>query len=160
MAGKRIIVNSINCSMNSANQGKTPGFQVNGYKEPTNSDDEGKIGFIISGVKILIFQQMKSVGVRTRLKWIPKGFEIREEEHPLNDVIIDTQRTNNILFVSKEDNSMVVMQGEPITDEKGFLGQIINIRWDGNEIFINPPKGHLLHCVLDPRNHRIDCLVK
>lgn len=160
MAGKRIIVNSIHCSMSSNNQEKTPGFQVNGYKGLVNSEDEAKIGFIISGVKILIFQQMKRVGVRTRLKWIPKGFEIREEVHPLTDMIVDTQKSNNILFVSKEDNSMVIMQGEPITDEKGFVGQIINIRWDGNDVFINPPKGNLLHCVLDPRNHRVECLVK
>ncbi|MHA2347301.1 MAG: hypothetical protein ACXACP_11335, partial [Candidatus Hodarchaeales archaeon] len=75
-------------------------------------------------------------------------------------VIIDPQRTNNSLVVSKEDNSMVVMQGEPITEEKGFLGQIINIRWDGSDVSIDPPKGTLLHCVLDSRNHRVDCLVK
>ncbi|MHA2175043.1 MAG: hypothetical protein ACXABI_09460 [Candidatus Hodarchaeales archaeon] len=160
MAGKRIVVYYIHCSINPANQEKAPGFQVIGYKNPNNSEIDAKIGFIISGVKILIFQQMKRVGVRTRMKWIPKGFEIREEVHPLNGVIIDPQRTNNILFVSKEDNSMVVMQGEPITEEKGFLGQIINIRWDGSDVSIDPPKGTLLHCVLDSRNHRVDCLVK
>ncbi len=160
MAGKRIIVYSIHCSISPDNQNKAPGFQVTGYKNHNDSGNDQKIGFIISGVKILIFQQMKRVGVRTRLKWIPKGFEIREEVHPLNDVIIDPQRTNNILFVSKEDNSMVVMQGEPITVEKGFLGQIISIQWDGNDVTIEPPKGTLLHCILDPRNHRVDCLVK
>ncbi len=160
MAGKRIIIKSIHCSLNPSNKEKSPGFQVTGYKEIETEDSTEKIGFIISGIRILIFQQLKNIGIRTRIKWISKGFEIREEVHPVSEVIVDPQRKNNILFVSKDDNSMVVMQGEPVVMENGFTGQIVNVKWEINEVTIFPHNRTVFHCVLDPRNSRIDCIVK
>ena len=62
--------------------------------------------------------------------------------------------------MSKEDNSMVVMQGEPILKDNGFVGQIINVNWKKNEVIIFPHNKTVFHCVLDPRNSRIDCIVK
>ncbi|MHA1976068.1 MAG: hypothetical protein ACW98F_03940 [Candidatus Hodarchaeales archaeon] len=160
MAGKRIIIKSIHCSLNPSTHEKSPGFQVTGYKELRTEEDPEKIGFIISGVRILIFQQMRNVGIRTRIKWISRGFEIREEVHPISEVVADPQRKNNILFVSKDDNSMVVMQGEPVVQDNGFTGQIINVNWQENEIIILPYNRATFHCVLDPKNSRIDCIVK
>ena len=159
MPGKRIVVQNIHCSLSSDNQDKSPGFQVTGYKELETDKNSEKIGFIISGIKVLIFQQMKSIGIRTRIKWIAKGFEIREEVHPLEG-IVDPERKNNILFVSKDDNSMVVMQGEPVLDDNGFIGQIVRVHWKGNEITVIPQGRNSFHCVLDPRNTRIDSIVK
>ena len=160
MSGKRIVVENIHCSLSSAHQDKSPGFQVTGYKEVEIEESDEKIGFIISGIKVLIFQQMKSTGVRTRIKWISNGFEIREEIHPIESVVVDPQTKNNILFVSKDDNSMVVMQGEPVLDGNGFIGQIVRVHWKGNEITIIPHKSNAFHCVLDPKNSRIDSIVK
>lgn len=159
MPGKRIVVQNIHCSLRSDNQDKSPGFQVTGYKELETDKNSEKIGFIISGIKVLIFQQMKSIGIRTRIKWIAKGFEIREEVHPLEG-IVDPERKNNILFVSKDDNSMVVMQGEPVLDDNGFIGQIVRVHWKRNEITVIPQRPNSFHCVLDPRNSRIDSIVK
>ncbi|MHA2290287.1 MAG: hypothetical protein ACXABG_15990 [Promethearchaeota archaeon] len=160
MAGKRIIIKSIHCSLNPSNQVKSRGFQVTGYKELGTEDSAEKIGFIISGIRIIIFNQIKNLGIRTRIKWISKGFEIREEVHSISDVVSDPQRKNNILFVSRDDNSMVVMQGEPILQDNGFIGQIINVSWKENEITILPHNKIHFHCELDPRNSRINCLVK
>ncbi len=160
MAGKRIIIKNIQCSLNPSNQEKSRGFQVTGYKELGTEDSTEKIGFIISGIKILIFKQIQNLGIRTRIKWISKGFEIREEVHPISDVVADPQRKNNILFVSKDNNSMVVMQGEPIIKDNGFTGQIINVSWKENEISIFPHSNILFHCELDPKNSRINCIVK
>ncbi|MHA2344775.1 MAG: hypothetical protein ACXADW_23215, partial [Candidatus Hodarchaeales archaeon] len=137
------------------------GFQVTGYKVLDSEEDPEKIGFIISGVKIMIFQQMKSSGVRTRIKWISKGFEIREEIFPLDGMIIDPQKKNKILFVSREDNSMVVMQGEPILEENTFVGQLIRVSWEINETTVVPLHSKAaFHCVLDSKNNRINVVVK
>jgi hypothetical protein len=126
-----------------------------------SEEDPEKIGFIISGVKIMIFQQMKSSGVRTRIKWISKGFEIREEIFPLDGMIIDPQKKNKILFVSREDNSMVVMQGEPILEENTFVGQLIRVSWEINETTVVPLHSKAaFHCVLDSKNNRINVVVK
>ncbi|PWI49720.1 hypothetical protein CEE45_00915 [Candidatus Heimdallarchaeota archaeon B3_Heim] len=160
MAGKKIIIKSIHCSLSPSNQEKSPGFQVTGYKELKTEDNAEKIGFIVSGIRILIFQQTKNLGIRTRMKWISKGFEIREEIHPISEVVADPQRKNNILFVSKEDNSMVVMQGEPVLKDHAFVGQIINVNWKETEITIFPHNKTIFHCVLDSRNSRINCIVK
>ena len=161
MAGKKIIVHKIHCSLNSLSQDKSPGFQVTGYKVLDSEEDPDKIGFIISGVKIIIFQQMKGSGVRTRIKWISKGFEIREEISPLDGMIVEPQKKNNILFVSREDNSMVVMQGEPVLEENSFVGQLIRVSWEINESLVVPlHKKAAFNCVLDPKNNRINVIVK
>ena len=140
---------------------KSPGFQVTGYKVLDSEEDSEKIGFIISGVKIMIFQQMKSSGVRTRIKWISKGFEIREEVFPLDGMIVEPQKKNKILFVSREDNSMVVMQGEPVLEENTFVGQLIRVSWEINESTVVPLHSKAaFHCVLDPKNNRINVIVK
>jgi hypothetical protein len=161
MAGKRITVNKIHCTLNPIDNGKSPGFQVIGYKALDSEENPEKIGFIISSVKIMIFQQMKNSGVRTRIKWISKGFEIREEISPLDGIIVEPQKKNNILFVSREDNSMVVMQGEPVLEENTFIGQIIRVKWEINESVIAPLQNKAaFHCVLDPKNNRINIIVK
>ena len=161
MAGKKITVHKIHCSLNPIDQEKSPGFQVTGYKVLDTEDDQEKIGFIISGVKIIIFQQIKGSGIRTRIKWISKGFEIREEISPLDGMIIDPEKKNNILFVSREDNSMVVMQGEPVLEENAFIGQLIRVKWEINESVVLPLHSKTaFHCVLDPKNNRINVMVK
>lgn len=161
MAGKKITVHKIHCSLNPLDMDKSPGFQVTGYKVLDSEEDPEKIGFIISGVKIMIFQQMKSSGVRTRIKWISKGFEIREEISPLDGMIVEPQKKNKILFVSREDNSMVVMQGEPVLEENTFVGQLIRVSWEINESMVVPSHSKAaFHCVLDTKNNRISVVVK
>lgn len=161
MPGKKITVQKIRCSLNPLAQDKSPGFQVTGYKILDSEEISEKIGFIISSVKIMIFQQMKNSGIRTRVKWISKGFEIREEIYPLDGMIIEPQQKNNILFVSREDNSMVVMQGEPVLEENTFIGQIIRVSWEINEIVVVPLQSKAaFYCVLDSKNNRISVIVK
>ena len=161
MPGKKITVHKIHCSLNPKTQDKSPGFQVTGYKTENIDDEPEKIGFIISSVKIIIFQHMKNSGVRTRIKWISKGFEIREEISPLNGAITDHQKKNNIIFVSKEDNSMVVMQGEPVLEENTFVGQLIRVNWEINESVVVPVQNKAsFNCILDPKNNRINVTVK
>ncbi|MFX0051971.1 MAG: hypothetical protein ACFFAJ_00655 [Candidatus Hodarchaeota archaeon] len=161
MSPKRIIVQWIICTRSTENAQKPAGFQVSGYKNSRTNQKIPKVGFILSGVKIIAFQQVVNMGIRTRIKWIPNGFEIREEIHPLDGVVVDLQRRNNVLFVSAEDNSMVVMQGEPAVQENGFIGQMIHVDWQTEDIKIVPlQKQSGFHCVLNPKNHRIDCLVK
>ena len=160
MPGKRIAVQKIHYSLNPLTLDKSPGFQVTGYKILDSEEDSEKIGFIISSVKIMIFQQMKNSGVRTRIKWISKGFEIREEISPLDGMIIEPQKKNNILFVSREDNSMVVMQGEPVLEENTFIGQTIRVSWEMDESIITPLQNRAaFYCVLDPKNNRINVTV-
>ena len=103
---------------------------------------------------------MKTPSIRTRIKWITTGFEIREEIHSLEGTAVDPQRKNNIIFVSEEDNSMVVMQGEPVLDGDGFIGQIVRVYWKEKEVTIFPHRRNSFHCVLDPRNNRIDSIVR
>ncbi|MHA1237229.1 MAG: hypothetical protein ACTSQ9_06185 [Candidatus Hodarchaeales archaeon] len=161
MPGKKITVHKIFCSLKPLSQDRLPGFQVTGYKVLDSEENSEKIGFIISNVKILIFQQMKNSGVRTRVKWISKGFEIREEISPLDGMIVEPQKKNNILFVSREDNSMVVMQGEPVLKENAFIGQLIQVNWDINETVIVPlQRKAAFYCVLDSKNNRINVIVK
>ena len=161
MPGKKITVHRIFCSLNPLAQDRSPGFQVTGYKVLDSEENSEKIGFIISNVKIMIFQQMKNSGIRTRIKWISKGFEIREEISPLDGMIVEPQKKNNILFVSREDNSMVVMQGEPILEENAFIGQLIKVNWDINETVIVPLQNKAaFYCVLDSKNNRINVIVK
>jgi hypothetical protein len=158
---KRIIVQRIVCTLSPEKAKGTSGFQVVGYKDFNQKKDAPKVGFIISGVRILAFQQVINVGIRTRVKWIPTGFEIREEIHPFEGVSGELQRQNNILFVGREDNSLVVMQGEPNIQDNSFNGQIINVSWQEDEVQIIPLQAQSgFHCVLNPKNKRIDCLVK
>lgn len=160
MSPKRIVIQVISCIRNPEDVEITTGFQVSGYKEYDHIEKNGKVGFIVSGVKILAFQQMVNIGIRTRIKWIPDGFEIREEIHPLNGVVVDLQRRNNVIFVG-EDNSAVVMQGEPTVVENEFQGQILSVRWDEYEVLISPhQKQSSFYCALNSRNNRIDCFVK
>jgi len=161
MPGKKIVVHKIHYSLNPLAQDKSPGFQVTGYKVLDSEENSEKVGFIVSSVKIMIFQQMKNSRVRTRIKWISKGFEIREEISPLDRMIVEPQKKNNILFVSREDNSMVVMQGEPVLKENSFIGQIIQVSWEINETVIVPlPRKAAFYCVLDSKNNRINVIVK
>ncbi|MHA2204092.1 MAG: hypothetical protein ACW991_10425 [Candidatus Hodarchaeales archaeon] len=161
MSPKSIIVQQILCVRITDDTRKTPGFQVSGLKDFGQDETTAKVGFIISGIRVVAFQQVVGMGIRTRVKWIPTGFEIREEIHPLNGVVVDLQRRNNVIFVNGKDNSAVVMQGEPAIQENGFDGQILQVKWQGNEIRITPlQKQSSFHCVLNPKNNRIDCLVK
>ena len=161
MSPKRIIVQQISCVRITDDTKETSGFQVSGLKESGRDKPAAKVGFILSGVKIVAFQQTVGMGIRTRIKWIPTGFEIREEIHPLDGVVVDLQRRNNVIFVNAEDNSVVVMQGEPTIQEYGFTGQILQLNWKDDEIQIVPlQKQSSFHCALNPKNNRIDCLVK
>ncbi len=158
---KRIVVQQISCTRNKGDTRENSGFQVSSLKDSGNVKTPAKVGFIVSGVKIVAFQQVVGMGIRTRIKWIPTGFEIREEIHPLDGVVVDLQRRNNVIFVSGEDNSVVVMQGEPTIQENGFTGQILQVNWKEDEILVTPlQKQSSFHCVLNPKNNRIDCLVK
>jgi hypothetical protein len=87
--------------------------------------------------------------------------EIREEISPLDGMIVEPQKQNKILFVSREDNSMVVMQGEPVLEENSFVGQLIRVSWEINESTVVPVNSKAaFHCVLDPKNNRINVVVK
>ncbi len=161
MSPKRIIIQRISCTWNTDTNKETAGFQVSGHKDAGQGQSDTKVGFIISGIKIIAFQPMIGKGIRSRIKWIPSGFEIREEIQALDGVIVDTQRQNNVIFVDGKDNSAVVMQGEPTIKENDFIGQLLHVNWEENEIQIFPLQKHSsLHCVLSPKNNRIDCLVK
>jgi hypothetical protein len=161
LSTKRIVVQQIACILNVGDTKDTSGFQVSGLKDLSRDETDVKVGFIVSGVRVVAFQQVIGMGIRTRLKWIPTGFEIREEIHPLDGVVVDLQRRNNVIFVNGKDNSVVVMQGEPTIQENGFTGQIIQVNWHDDEIKVNPlQKQSSFHCILSPRNNRIDCLVK
>ena len=108
----------------------------------------------------MAFQRMVNIGIRTRIKWIPDGFEIREEIHPLNGVVVDLQRRNNVIFVGN-DNSAVIMQGEPTLTENEFVGQLLCVKWQEEEVYISPlQKQSSFHCTLNSKNNRIDCFVK
>ena len=160
MSPKRIIVRNISCMRGTNNVDSPAGFQVSGHKEASSDQKTSKVGFIVSGIKIIAFQQAAGMGIRLRVKWIPNGFEIREEIHPLNGVVVDLQQQNNVLFIG-EDDSVVVMQGEPNLSKNGFTGQLIDIKWQENTIKITPLQKQLrFHCSLISRNKRIDCLVK
>lgn len=160
MAPKRIVIQLISCIRTPKNAKKTTGFQVSGYKDYNRTGKDGKVGFIISGIKIISFQQMVNIGIRTRIKWIPDGFEIREEIHPLNGVVVDLQRRNNVIFVG-DDNSAVIMQGEPTLMENEFIGQILRVTWSEDEVLISPlQKQSSFYCTLNSKNNRIDCFVK
>ncbi len=160
MSPKRIVIQLISCIRTPKNAKNNTGFQVSGYKEYDRTGKDGKVGFIISGIKIIAFQQMVNIGIRTRIKWIPDGFEIREEIHPLNGVVVDLQRRNNVIFVG-DDNSAVIMQGEPTLMENEFIGQILRITWSEEEVLISPlQKQSSFHCNLNSKNNRIDCFVK
>lgn len=157
---KKIVIQLIHCSRNPEKPKNTPGFQVSGYKEYDTENKKGRVGFIVSGVRVMAFQQMVNIGIRMRIKWIPNGFEIREEIHPLNGVVVDLQRRNNIIFVG-DDNSAVIMQGEPILAENEFVGQILSVKWQKGEFYISPlQKQSSFHCALNSKNNRIDCFVK
>ncbi len=161
MSPKRIIVQKILCTRSAENSKNSIGFQISGYKEINPDLQTGKVGFILSGVKVISFQQAANMGIRTRVKWITKGFEIREEIHPLDGIVVDLQRRNNIIFVNWEDDTAIVMQGEPIVQEKSYRGQIMEVKWSEGEIHITPLQNQFnFHCILNPRNSRIDCLVK
>jgi hypothetical protein len=137
------------------------GFQVAGYKDIERDITESQVGFILSEVRVISFQQVER-GIRTRVKWISSGLEVREEIHAL-DRVVDTLKQNNVVFVSYDDHSMVVMQGEPTLEEGRFIGQMVLVTWnweDGN-VQIDPPyKSAKFHCTLDAKNKRIDCLVR
>ncbi|MHA2075176.1 MAG: hypothetical protein ACXACU_09250 [Candidatus Hodarchaeales archaeon] len=160
MSPKRIIIQLIHCSRNPEKSKNSTGFQASGYKEYDEEKKNGRVGFIVSGVKVISFQQMVNIGIRTRIKWIPNGFEIREEIHPLNGVIVDLQRRNNVIFVGKG-NSAVIMQGEANLTENEFVGQLLRVKWMEEEFFISPlQKQSSFHCALNSKNNRIDCFVK
>ncbi len=161
MSPKKIIVHRLSCSWNPATSKNNVGFQVSGYKSAEVDRDNQKVGFILSGVRIVAFQQLQNVGVRTRLKWITEGFEIREEVHPINGRIVDLENQNNVVLVNQESNSAIIMQGEPVVHQNTFIGQIIKVIWEGEtiEVLSNEPS-LAFHCTLIPRNNRIDCLVK
>jgi len=160
LASKRIVVGWISCFREDEESHKASGFQVSGYKDQDTAKKAAKVGFILSGVRVISFQQMVSSGSRTRIKWIPNGFEIREELHKLDETSYDGARKNNIVFVDKNGNSPVVMQGEPIIQDNTFLGQMVRIQWLEKEVQIYPLQPQLnFQCVLSPKNHRVDCIV-
>lgn len=161
MSPRRIAVQRIVCTRSTQGSHITKGFQVAGYKKIDHDLPEAKIGFIVSGVRVISFQQVEK-GVRTRVKWISSGFEVREELHTL-DRAVDNVKQNNVVFVSYEDHSMIVMQGEPITEEDRFIGQMVLVTWtwEDSSVQIEPSyKNASFLCTLDAKNNRIDCLVR
>ncbi|MHA1972376.1 MAG: hypothetical protein ACTSW1_05270 [Candidatus Hodarchaeales archaeon] len=160
MASKRIVVGWITCFREDDESHKSSGFQVSGYKDQDTEKKDAKVGFILSGVKIISFQQMMPSGSRTRIKWIPNGFEIREELHKLDETSYNGAKKNNIVFVDKNGSSPVVMQGEPVIHDNTFSGQMVKIHWLGNGVKIYPLQAQLsFQCILNPKNHRVDCIV-
>lgn len=161
MSPKKIEVSKISCLRDTELEKTSAGFQVSGYKEFESTNEPEKVGFILSGVKLISFQQIIVKGIRLRIKWIPNGFEIREELNQLDEALRGLTRQNNIIFVSKDDNTPVIMQGEPQVGKNEFVGHLIRINWEFNEIQIFPlQKSCVFQCVLNSRNHRIDCFIK
>ena len=161
MSPKKIIVQSLSCLWNPASSKNNVGFHVTGYKSADFDQNNPKVGFILSGVRIIAFQQPQNVGVRTRVKWITEGFEIREEVRPLDGRIVDLENRNNIVLVNQKRNSAIIMQGEPLVQENTFIGQIIQVKWEEENIIVRSNEPTLaFHCTLIPKNRRIDCLVK
>jgi hypothetical protein len=158
---KRIEVSRITCIRDTDIEKKAAGFQVSGFKGSKPQEEPKKVGFILSGVKIISFQQLVTKGIRLRVKWIPNGFEIREELHQMDEALGGVTRQNNIIFVNKEDNFPVIMQGEPQVHENTFTGQLVRISWFENIIEISAfQKKSSFQCVLNSRNNRVDCIVK
>ena len=161
MSPRRIAVKRIVCTRSAQNPRTMKGFQVAGYKNIGRDVPETQVGFILSGVRVISFQQVEK-GIRTRVKWISSGFEVREEIHAI-DPVNDAVKQNNVVFVSYDDRSMVVMQGEPILEECRFSGQMVFVtwNWEDTSVQIKPPyKNASFHCTLDAKNNRIDCLVR
>ena len=107
MSSKRIIIQRISCTWNTDTTKETAGFQVSGHKDSGQGQSDVKVGFIISGIKIITFQPMTVKGIRTRIKWIPSGFEIREEILALDGVVVGPERQNNVIFVDGKNNTAV-----------------------------------------------------
>ena len=88
---------------------------------------------------------MVNIGIRTRIKWIPDGFEIREEIHPLNGVVVDLQRRNNIIFVG-DDNSAVIMQNTIYTEGSALFAGYFDTYFIGYRIWsFDYTNGHTLY---------------
>ena len=161
MGIKKIIVQHILCTPIIEQNSEAQGFNVKGYKDLDIKNSDAKLGFILSGVKILSFQQVAISGVRTRVKYIPSGFEIRQEVKMMNAVVGRSQSKNNVIFINRDDQSVVVMQGEPTIQDKTFIGQMISVEWDEKEIHIVPlQQQNNFHCNLHAKNNRIDCLIR
>ncbi|MFW9779154.1 MAG: hypothetical protein ACFFE8_09900 [Candidatus Heimdallarchaeota archaeon] len=161
MSPRRIAVQRIVCTRSNQSSPASKGFQVVGYKDIGQNLPESQVGFILSEVRVISFRQVER-GIRTRIKWISTGFEVREEIHAL-DRVVDTLKQNNVVFVSYEDHSMVVMQGEPNLAEGRLMGQMVLVTWDweNDSVQIDPPyTSAKFHCTLDAKNKRIDCLVR
>ncbi|MFX1511690.1 MAG: hypothetical protein ACFFCQ_03820 [Promethearchaeota archaeon] len=131
------------------------GFYVTGLKG--KGGKSGKIGFLLSGVRLIAVQHEGRVRSRTRIKWFSTGFEIREEIHPLLDAI----RKNTVIMINFDDPEAVVVQGEPHLQKRTFKGQVIEITWSEAKITIKPEarQGNLL-CTRNQKLKKIEAIVR
>jgi len=131
------------------------GFFVTGIKG--KGGKSGRIGFLLSGVRLIAVQHEGRVRSRTRLKWFTTGFEIREEIHPLLDAI----RKNTVVMVNFDESEPVIIQGEPHVHRRTFKGQVIEVTWNESRITIRPEarQGTLI-CHLNQKLRKIESIVR
>ena len=59
------------------------GFQVFGYKSST---DREKVGFILSGIKVLSFMDDNNDKIRVRIRLLKEAIEVREELKDMKNI--------------------------------------------------------------------------
>ena len=133
------------------------GFYAVGIKQKGTKGK--KIGFILSGVRLISFQDDTA---RTRIKWLPaKGFEVRDEVYTQ----MGSRTPSSVFFVGFDDWSRpVVVQGEPDLSGDSFQSQTVHIDWneEGNIQLRLPSKmrsNYMYTCSLNQRLRTIECVV-
>ncbi|MFX0095068.1 MAG: hypothetical protein ACFFBD_25260 [Candidatus Hodarchaeota archaeon] len=74
------------------------GFHVAGFKRK-EGDSGRKVGFLISGIRLISIQNAGRIRFRIRMKFLNTGFEVREEFHPS----AASQRKNSVFMVNFSD---------------------------------------------------------
>ncbi len=131
------------------------GFFAKAYKYDDRIGED-KIGFLISGVRLISAELQDQIRVRMRLTWFSQendgSFEI--EEH----VSAISQRRNStiIVFSVKYDqekgvyDEVTVVRGRPEIENDTFEGRLVTISWKDGKVIIKPvesPRGMgLLSC--------------
>ncbi|MFX1252036.1 MAG: hypothetical protein ACFFCZ_10560 [Promethearchaeota archaeon] len=133
------------------------GFYVAGFKRKDGNSGR-KVGFLISGIRLVSIQNAGRIRFRVRIKFMNTGFEVREEFHPS----AASQRKNSVFMVSFSDWEPVIVQGEPTmnTNMRSFQGQIVQVTWNQNGVVIVPiAKGAKFITTLNTKLRKIEMVV-
>ena len=119
------------------------GFFAKAYKYDDRIGED-KIGFLISGVRLVSAELQEQIRVRLRLTWFTQendgSFEIEEHVSAISQRRNSTITVFSVRYNSEKElyDDVTVVRGRPEIENETFEGRLVTISWKDGRVLIKP----------------------